>query len=163
MSRDSSFKIELKGLKGLQEKLKGAERGHGAYARMTEIAKEFVQETKKYPGTGTHYYVASGNAPTSEYWVPSSWKHKQEGAEYPSGYLHKHHEIGGRKGMSVTVVSSAPYTAKIINGGPTRNGGEIAPNNYPSRTLKYIQNSDERYEQLIRATLVEYYNLHDYL
>ena len=160
MSRDAPFKIELKGLKSLQEKLKGAERGQGAYAKMTEIAEEFVDLTQDDPGAGVHYsYGPVGNAPRSD------WMEDKKQGPYPTGYLHENHYVGGRKGMSVQVASKAPYTAKIIDGGETNlphGGGYIQPNNYPQRTLKKVVDSTG-YEQDIREILLRYYNLHDYL
>lgn len=159
MSRDAPFKIELRGLKSLQEKLKGAERGHGAYAKMREIAEDFVDLTQNDPGAGVHYsYGPVGNAPISD-WI------EDKPGPYPTGYLSENHEVGGRKGLSVQVVSRAPYTAKIIDGGSTNlphGEGYIAPNNYPERTLKKVVDSTG-YEQDIREILLRYYNLHDYL
>ncbi len=159
MSRDSTFKIELKGLKEFREKLKGAERGQGAYAKMREIAEEFVDLTQNDPGAGVHYsYGPVGNAPISD------WMEEKPGP-YPTGYLSENHHVGGRKGLSVQVASQAPYTAKIIDGGPTNlphGEGYIAPNNYPERTLKKVLASTE-YEGLIEEVLLRYYNLYDYL
>lgn len=158
MSRDTPFKIELKGLNKLQEKLKGAEKGQGAYATMTKIADKFVEEIQDKPGAGVHYpYGPAGNAPISDWFSGKK--------PTPTGYLHENHYVGGRKGLSVQVMSKAKYTAKIIDGGPINlpeRDGYIQPNNYPERTLKKITDSTE-YEDLIEEVLLRYYNLHDYL
>lgn len=161
MSRTVPFKIELKGGKELVERLKGAEKGHGAYAVTTQVAEELLYELQLGGGRGVHYDDGpSGRTPESD-WA-SDWAHKQPGAQYPTGYLQEHHHIGGRKGNTVTIASDAPYTSVIISGGTVGpNDGVVAPNNYPERTLRGFVFKE--HTDLFSTALMRYYNLRDYL
>jgi len=134
-----SMKIDLNMTPGLAKILKGSPRGEGAYAMTTRVANRVVEEIRK-GGKGVSYGQPTGGAPVSKPGKKNYLIGSKGGVtnQFPRGYLSQNHYIGGRKSNNVTIVSRAPYTHSIINGGVTPTGGIYPGNNYPHRVLKKI-------------------------
>lgn len=160
MSNLVNFRIDISATSGLMKMLKNAPKGYGAYAATSKVADKVLAEIKK-GGKGVSYSDGpSGGAPIS---IPGKKNYVigskgGKARQFPRGYLSQSHFKGGRKGNSITIMSNAPYTHSIINGGVTPTGGIYPGNKYPERVLKKVS-ADLSYSGFYNQVLREHFGL----